>query len=55
VTTSVYEFLPLAFIFGVLMAARAAEGVLIEGLPPSAFRGQIIATPIIAAVVFAGR
>ena len=54
VTTSVYAFLPLAFIFGVLMAARAAEGVLIEGLPPSAFRGQIIATPVIAAVVFAG-
>ena len=40
VTTSIYGFLPLVFIFGVLMPSRAAQGVLVEGLPLCCFSGS---------------
>ncbi len=54
VTTSVYALLPLAFTFGVLMAARATEGVIVDGLSPLTFQQRIIATPVVALVAFAG-
>ena len=54
VTTSTYGFLPLVFIFGVLMASRAAQGVLVDGLPLSDFQHFILGTVITAVVAFAG-
>ncbi|RPI55103.1 MAG: hypothetical protein EHM55_08895 [Acidobacteria bacterium] len=54
VTTSVYALLPLAFTFGVLMAAPATEGVVVDGMSPWDFQNRIIATPIIALAAFAG-
>ncbi len=53
VTTSIYALLPMAFAFGVLMAARAAEGVLVDGLSPWVFQNRIIATPLLALAMFA--
>ena len=54
VTTSVYALLPLAFIFGVLMASRVTEGVIVDGVSPRAFEQRIIATPVVALIAFAG-
>lgn len=53
VTTAVYALMPMAFTFGVLMAARAAQGVIVDGQSPWAFRNLMIATPIVAVIVFA--
>ncbi len=54
VMTSVYAFLPLAFTFGVLLAARAAEGVIVQGASPWNFRHQMVAAPVVAVVIFGG-
>jgi hypothetical protein len=54
VTTSVYALLPLALALGVLMAARATEGVMLYGLSPWTFRVHIFAAPIVAILVCAG-
>jgi len=54
VTTSIFSFLPLAFITGMLVAARVAQGVLVEHHALWQFRYQVLAVIVFVCVVFAG-